>query len=536
MTPSSHEQENDARGPDASTPHRHRRRRWWIVLASIVFALGLLVGVLAWLLLRQRPVERLYGEYPEEAASYVPSLTGRTAARPNIIVIYADDLGHGDLGFTGNTVIRTPHIDALASAGIVFTDFYACSAVCAPSRVGLLTGRYPFRTGITGNAYPEDEPLGKRAARQFGVLLGGLGVLDIQESYVVRGISPHELTIAEALSVAGYRTGMIGKWHLGDYSSDPQYNPVNHGFDSYFGVPYSNDMSPFPLYRNLDELDPDLGQDEDQAALTGLYTREAVRFIESDNEAPFFLYLAHTFPHQPIFASPEFAGQSRAGPFGDAVEEIDWSVGEIMTALERAGIAENTLVVFTSDNGPWYEGSAGAFRGRKGQSFDGGFRVPFVAVWPNEIPAGAVQDDVAMNLDLFPSFLELAGVEPPADRMIDGRSIVTLLEDETVDLPERPVYFHHYYELEGVRLGPWKYLDRVNRYTWPIPLDSTSVPDALGRNQLGTRWPLLYNLETDAGEAYNVIDHHPDVAARLDEMMAAWEVQAAENPRGFASR
>ena len=514
-------------------PRQRRLRRRLIVAGSIAFALALLLGTAAWFLLRQRPVEKLYGDYPAYARDYEPEMVNPLASLPNIIVIYADDLGYGDLGFTGNTVIRTANIDALASDGMVFTDFYACSAVCAPSRAGLLTGRYPFRTGITGNAYPKDEPIGKRAARQFGVLLGGLGVLDIQESYVVRGISDHELTIAEALSVAGYRTAMVGKWHLGDYSSDPIYNPTKHGFDYYFGVPYSNDMTPFPLYRNLDEVDPDLGQDEDQGQLTGLYTAEAVDFIASSAGEPFFLYLAHTFPHQPIFAGEAFKNTSSAGKYGDAVEEIDWSVGRIVDALDSAGITENTLLIFTSDNGPWYEGSAGDFRGRKGQSFEGGFRVPFIAVWPGRIPGGTVRDDPALNLDLFPTFLELAGVAPPNDRAIDGRTIVSLLEDEAASLPDRPIFFYHYYELEGIRLGQWKYFDQVNRYTWPIPLDSASVPDALGKNQLGVRWPLLYDLNLDPSESYNVIDTYPNVAEQLQREMAVWQEEADRDPRGF---
>ena len=225
-----------------------------------------------------------------------PRVDNALAPRPNVVLIYADDLGYGDIGAYGNQIIRTPNIDALAADGVRFTSFYACNAICGPSRAGLLTGRYPFRSGIIGNTYPKSEALSKRVARQFGGLLKGLGVLDIREDYVARGISANEMTLAEGLRAAGYQTGMIGKWHLGDYANDPGFNPVRHGFDSYLGVPYSNDMSPLPLYRNQTEVHPDLGNDDDQARLTGIYTEEALRFIGEGKRAVLSIHGSYVSP------------------------------------------------------------------------------------------------------------------------------------------------------------------------------------------------------------------------------------------------
>ncbi|MCF8084369.1 MAG: sulfatase [Deltaproteobacteria bacterium] len=495
-----------------------------------------LAGTGVYHLLRVRDITELIGDYPPGAEKQSLEVVNPSAARPNVVLIYCDDLGYGDVGCFGNTVIRTPHIDSLAAEGTRCTEYYACNAVCAPSRAGLLTGRYPIRTGIIGNTYPKDEPVGRRMARNLGGMLKSLGVMDIREEYVGRGIDAAEITLAEALKTAGYRTGMLGKWHLGDYSSDPGFNPVHHGFDYYLGVPYSNDMKPFPLYRNQTELEADLGQDEDQAELTGLYTREAVKFIQESGDGPFFLYLAHTFPHQPLFSSPKFEKKSHAGKFGDAVEEIDWSVGEILNCLDQNGLTDNTLVIFTSDNGPWYEGSPGILRGRKGQSYEGGFRVPFIAKWPGRIPRGGVNPAAVMNIDLFPTLLSLAGVGLPRDRVIDGRDISALLTGKRKTSPHQNLYFFHYDRLEGIRVGRWKYFDRVHRYTWPIPLDAAAVPNSLGRDQLGRRWPLLYDIGRDPGESYNVIHTHPDVAQQLKKKMDAFKEEIRKNPRGFMGR
>ncbi len=511
------------------------RKKLTLLIVGVAAALILILG--AWLLLKEKSVEELYGEYPDGAEAYRPGVSNPGAPRPNIIIIFVDDLGYGDLGIQGNELIETPNIDRIGREGVRFTQFYASAAVCAPSRAGLLTGRYPFRTGVIGNTYPEEEPLGRKLSRRFGVLTRELGVLDIREEYISRGLPQEELTLPEGLAEAGYRSCMVGKWHLGDYSQEPTRNPINHGFDHYLGVPYSNDMVPLPVYRNETEIESNLGLDADQARLTPLYTEEALRFIRDHRahhkEEPFFLYMAHTFPHQPLFASLEFAGHSEGGAFGDTVEEVDWSVGEILTLLEEAGIAEETLLVFTSDNGPWFEGSAAGLRGRKGESLEGGFRVPFLARWPGRIPAGTVVTDPAMNIDLFPTIFDLAGVELPTDRVIDGRSLRATLENPETPLRERPLYFYHYHLLEAVRLGSWKYYPRVHRYTWPIPLDAASIPNAMAGEQIGERWPLLYNLARDPGEAYNLLDRNPGVAQELAGLLEEWEKAADSNARGF---
>jgi uncharacterized sulfatase len=492
---------------------------------------GVVVGSGAYLLLKENSIDDLYGPYPDASRLKNLKMDNPDAPMPNIIVICADDLGYGDLGCYGSRAIRTPNVDRLAEGGTRFERYYTCNAVCAPSRAGFLTGRYPFRTGIIGNPYPDEEPVSKRIVRRVGSILKGLGVLDLREDFVAKGLSEKEITLAEAMKYAGYRTGMVGKWHLGDYSRQSAYNPVRHGFDSYFGVPHSNDMTPCPLYRNDVELEADIGAN--QGRLTGLYTKEAKAFIESSKETPFFLYLAHTFPHQPLYASERFAKRSKAGKFGDAVEEIDWGLGEIVDCLRKNGLEENTILFFTSDNGPWYEGNAGGLRGRKGQSYEGGFRVPFIARWPGRIPEGAVNSIPVMNLDLFPTLLRLAGVGLPKDRIIDGKNIFTILTGRETRPPHEAIYFYHYDRLEGIRSGKWKYFRNINRYAWPVPLDTAALPDSLGKKQLGNRWPLLYDLELDPQESYNVINTYPDVAERLQGRMAAWEAAVSKNPRGF---
>ncbi|TAL39919.1 MAG: hypothetical protein EPN93_00200 [Spirochaetes bacterium] len=506
-----------------------------LILKSIKIgtaALGAgLLGYGAYSFLKQDEIEDLYDTYPPAASVYPLKIADPNAPKPNIVYIMCDDLGYGDVGCNGGRVIRTPNIDALAATGTRFTDFYSCNAVCAPARAGLLTGRYPFRTGVIGNPFPKGEPVGRVMARKLGEALKGLGVMDTRENYAGMGLSSHEITLAEGLKKAGYRTGMVGKWHLGDYSKDPARNPLRHGFDKYFGVPHSNDMVPCPLFRDDEMLEEDIG--ENQARITGMYTEEALRFIDESGRGPFFLYLAHTFPHQPLYASERFLKKSAAGIFGDAVEEVDWSVGEIVKRLREKGLERNTLVIFTSDNGPWYEGSAGPFRGRKGQSYEGGFRVPFIASWPGRIPAGRVSGVPLMNLDILPTAFALAGVELPRDRVIDGKNVMNVLSGTDTAAPHEAIFFYHYDLLEGVRMGDWKYFDKVNRYVWPVSMDAASLADSLGKKQMGNRWPLLYDVKRDPGESYNVINTRPEVAEKLKAAMQDWAREAGKDPRGF---
>ncbi len=453
-------------------------------------------------------------------------------SQPNVVIIYCDDLGYGDLGCYGSKAIATPNIDRLAKSGVRMTDYYACNAICAPSRAGLLTGRYPLRSGVIGNIFPKDEPLKRVISREYlGSLFNSIGGLDIREGGKVSGIPEKELLLGEALQGAGYKTGMVGKWHLGDYSIEPSYNPRQNGFDFYFGVPHSNDMLPCPLFRNEEMLEPNIGQD--QAKLTGLYTDEAINFLKESKDSPFFLYFAHTFPHQPLHASEKFTGKSKAGKFGDAVEEVDWSVGRIMETLVEMGVENETLIIFTSDNGPWFEGSAGPHRGRKGQSYEGGVRVPMIASWPGRIPADTVRNGQMMNIDFYPTILSLAGIDLPKDRIIDGRNVMNLLTGKETASPHEALFFYHYDLLEGVRVDNWKYFRRVSRYTWPVPLDAVNLANKLGGDQLGKRWPLLYNLETDPGESYNVIDTYPEIAKKLESVMQKWESETEKNPNGW---
>lgn len=461
------------------------------------------------------------------AAEVIRKVSGSQADPPNIILINADDLGYGDLSCFGSQAIKTPNIDRLAKEGVRFTDFHACDSVCTPSRAGLLTGRYPKRMDLFFPLHPGDIPLPRKALLSVASLAASLGLMDMATEKGARGLPAQEITLAEALQLRGYRTGMVGKWHLGDFAVDPAYNPIRHGFDSFLGVPYSNDMSPFPLYRNTREVEAHIS---DQSKLTGLYTEEAVRFIRSDKKGPFFLCLAHTFPHRPLYASKEFQNRSQGGLFGDVVEEIDWSVGRILDILKTAGLADKTLIMITSDNGPWYEGSPGLFRGRKGQSYEGGHRVPFLARWPKHIPPGTICHEPAMNIDLFPTCLALAGLSLPSDRLIDGRDMTTLLTRPKARSPHEALYFYHHGQLEGLRTGKWKYFRSLNHYVWPMPVNKK-----LGylNDHIKGPEPLLFNLEIDPGEAYNLMNRHPDLGKKMAEKMIQWERKMAENPFGL---
>lgn len=475
-------------------------------------------------------INEIYGPYPPKDKLKPLKLKNSQAQRPNILLIYCDDLGYGDLGCYGNKVIHTPNIDKLAKNGCIFENFYSCSAVCAPARAGLLTGRYPFRTGIIGNPFPKKEPFGRKLARNFGMLMRDLGSLDLKDDVVAEGLPEEEITIAEALKFANYKTALIGKWHLGDYSYGTEFHPLNHGFDYYYGVPHSNDMRPFPVYENFNKVEEDL-YGKDQSFLTKTYTEKAINFINSCVNSSFFLYLAHTFPHQPLWPSSEFQGKSMGGKYGDTIEEIDYYIGKLVDYLKNKNLYKNTIIFFTSDNGPWFEGSTGSLRGRKGQSNEGGFKVSFIANWPSRIKPKFIKTP-AMNIDLFPTILELSGIELPQDRIIDGKSLIPVLLNSKKIL-HNELYFYHYHELIGIRSGKWKYYRKIDRYTWPVPLDSASIPNFLGKDQLGERWPLLYDIEKDPSESYNLIHNFPNVHKELEHKMQIWEELVQQNPRGF---
>ncbi len=407
--------------------------------------------------------------------------------RPNIVIIIADDLGYGDLGCYGSEAIATPAIDRLSEEGVRLTAFFSSGPVCSPSRAGLLTGRYPARSGVNFVFVPREAfPLAAVEYPYFGMPWG---------------LPVEEVTLAEALKGVGYSTCCIGKWHLGDL---PRHLPHNRGFDHYFGVLHSNDSVPLRLYRNDDVVEP---HPVDQDHLTRKYTEEALRWLRENRGGPFFLYLAHTFPHIPLHASPEFRGRSMGGLYGDTVEEIDWSTGEIIKALDEYGLADNTFIFFTSDNGPWFEGNTGIWRGRKGQTLDGGMRVPGIARWPGVIPAGTVSDEMSMNFDLFTTALAIAGAGIPDDRPLDGADILPLLKGGSS--PHEALFFYKGRRLQAVRTEKWKY-HRVHK-GW------AHLPSFLPKR------PMLFNLESDPNESYNVIDLYPEVARDMERMMSGWE-------------
>lgn len=516
-------------------------------LVAALVLLGLLVAGGCWLLAPAQPIdpaafrEATRGARPAEEL-IAPAGTG-AAPRPNFVVILADDLGYGDLESYGTRAIRTPHLDSLAREGVRFTRFYASASVCSPSRAGLLTGRYPLRTGVSYIIFASEISLAHRvnlALSRFGTRLG---LSDFHDSFV-SGLPPSEITLAEALRAGGYATGMVGKWHLGDFSHDPAHLPTRHGFDSFEGIPHSNDEFPVSTWRGEERLREDVGLDQEH--LTRDFTAAAVRFIDEHADEPFFLYLAHKDVHLPFFPSEAFRGRSAAGLYGDAAEELDASVGEVVAALEARGLRERTLVLFTSDNGPWFDGSSGGLRGGKGMPFEGGQRVPMIASWPGTIPAGAQVDAPAMNIDVLPTLLSLAGLGLPADRTVDGRDLTGLLTGREAESPHEALFFFHDKVIEGVLSGPWKYYREVHRFRWPVPLDSRST--LAGRTAAGHRYtdaatgrsigllqgfPLLYDMRVDPGEAYDVSDRHPEEARRLLGLIEGFERDLAANPRGW---
>jgi arylsulfatase A-like enzyme len=416
---------------------------------------------------------------------------------PNIVVIFADDLGYGDLGCFGHPTIKTPNLDRMACEGMKLTQFYSAAEVCTPSRAALLTGRLPPRNGQCGS---------KRV--YFPQSKGGL--------------QPEEITTAELLKSKGYATACIGKWHLGHL---PQFLPGKQGFDYFYGTPYVNDMdrvptSPkgkaayvapkseywnLPLMRNTEIIE----RPANQNLFTRRYADEAVRFIREHQERPFFLYLAHNMPHVPLFRSDEFAGKSRRGLYGDVVEELDKSVGAVLDAIRDAKLAERTLVIFTSDNGPWLMyneqgGSAGLLREGKGSTWEGGMREPTIAWWPGKIAAGSVSQELASTLDFLPTFCALAGVEKPKDRQLDGYDVTSVLTGGAS--PRKEMFYYRSYDLMAVRVGPWK----AHFLTQP----GYGQPKADPHDP-----PLLFNLDVDPGESYNVAEKNPAVIEEIKALV-----------------
>ncbi len=422
---------------------------------------------------------------------------------PNIVLIFADDLGYGDLSSYGHPVIKTPHLDGLASEGVKCMSFYAIAAVCTPSRAGLLTGRYPIRN-LPHNIGPESD----------------------------HGLPVSEITIGNILQDAGYATKAIGKWHLGH--AQPELMPTSRGFDSYYGLLYSNDMilpwcpwlseeDRLYLFRDTTPLhEVQFAQD----SLTLWYTHEATQFIrEQAKDQPFFLYLAHSMPHLPISTAESFRGQSEAGLYGDVIQTMDWSTGEILKTLNKMGVAENTIVIFTSDNGPWqnlpirmlqkgneswHSGSAGLLRGAKGTTWEGGMRVPAIIRWPNEIPANSVSRGLMTTIDLFTTLVQIAKAEIPDDRPIDGMDILPTLKG-TKDSPRQDLFYFSGKQLQAARNNIWKLRFNIDQQAE------------------------LFHLGRDPSEKYNVLDQHREVARNLLEKMKDFAGETGAELPGFDS-
>jgi len=411
--------------------------------------------------------------------------------RPNFVVILIDDMGYGDIGPFGSAANRTPNLDRMAAEGMKLTSFYA-APVCTPSRAQMLTGCYAKRVSMPEVIFPA----------------------------CPTGLSSREQTVAQLLKRQGYATTAIGKWHLGD---QPEFLPTRRGFDHYLGLPYSNDMNgkatqpanetganraepPLPLVRDRTVIEAPADQD----TLTARYTEEAVKFITGNKDHPFFLYLAHTAVHVPLHPGAAFKGKSANGPYGDWVEEVDWSVGRVFDTLRKLNLDQRTVVLFTSDNGPWLTqgtnaGVAGPLHGGKGTTWEGGVREPAIAWWPGKIPAGAASGAMLSEMDVLPTFVKLAGGEPAPNRKIDGRDIWPVLSGQSTNSPHLALFYFNGNRLEAVRSGPWKLA---------IAPQGTGLPKGMATPVKHTG-PRLYNLDADIAESIDVAAQHPDVVSNL---------------------
>lgn len=440
---------------------------------------------------------------------------------PNFVIIFIDDMGYADIGPFDAEGYETPALDRMADEGRIFTDFYVTQAVCSASRAGLMTGCYNVRVGIRGALSPRAN----------------------------HGISAGEMTLAEVVKQKGYATACYGKWHLGHH---PKFLPTNHGFDEYFGLPYSNDMWPFhptagdrypdlPLIEGTRVIDPQV-TGEDQEQLTTQYTERAVRFIEKNRDRPFLVYLPHSMVHVPLYVSDKFRGKSKRGLFGDVVMELDWSVGQILDTLRKHGLEENTMVVFTADNGPWlsygdHAGSASPLREGKGTMFDGGCREPTVMWWPGRIPPGTVCKQPAMTIDILPTIAHLIGAELP-DHPIDGKNIWPLISGEPgAQSPHEAYYFYYGAQLQAVRMANWKLHFPHDYRTMAGRAGGTGgIPASYEQARIDLS---LFDLENDIGETTNVADRHPEVVARikmLADRMRAELGDSATNQKGAGVR
>ncbi len=451
------------------------------------------------------------------AATLAPALLG-AQERPNFILIFADDLGYGELSSYGSTRHRTPHLDRMAAEGIRFTDFYVPLPFCGPSRATLLTGRYPFRHGMVANPSPD------------------AGRNDV-------GLPPSEITIAEALKPLGYATAAIGKWHLGHVE---RFLPRRQGFDEYYGILYSNDMRPVQLVRDEEVVQYPVLQSE----LTKDYTRRAVEFIERNRERPFFLYLPHAMPHKPLAASADFYTPDTPDDlYSDVIRELDWSVGQVLSALRESGLDERTLVLFTSDNGGSFGGDNGGLRSMKGSNFDGGLRVPAIARWPGRIPPGQVSGSVVATIDVLPTIVGAAGGRIPDDRVIDGMDILPLLEGRANESPHEAIFAMGGQELRMVRSGRWKLHVRSPQPGFRCLDDATGWKDPRGPDGItiiaqfeqadptqcpglvtgpGPKPMMLFDMGADRGEQRDVSADHPEVVERLGEIFERMDAQVPE--------